>query len=167
MIYRHAQYPDAEQIALLHANSWRLSYRGLFNDIFLDKEADSNRLLVWQQRLSDNPKNQFVHVAENRGTISGFICAYGNEDDIWGSLIDNLHIASDFQRQGIGTQLMAETFSWLKKSYPDVAIYLWVMTRNSQARRFYEKLGAENAGTIDKPNPVGGGSALNCRYVWP
>lgn len=167
MIYRHAQHSDAEQIALLHAHSWRKTYRGLFDDDFLDKDAETNRLRVWQQRLSNNPRNQLVQVAENRGIISGFICAYGNEDETWGSLIDNLHIAPDFQRQGIGTQLMAEAFAWLKKNYPDDAIYLWVMARNIQARRFYEKLGAKNGGTIDKPNPVGGGSALNCRYAWP
>jgi ribosomal protein S18 acetylase RimI-like enzyme len=167
MIYRAAQPSDTEQLALLHADSWRRTYRGLFSDEFLDNEADSNRRDVWRLRLTSNRADQFVCVADDGGEISGFVCAYGHEDDSWGSLIDNLHVALECQRDGVGTQLMEQTFAWLHAHFPMDAVYLWVMERNSQAREFYEKLGASNSGVVYKPNPVGGGSALNCRYVWP
>ena len=166
MIYRPAQRLDAEQVALLHADSWRRTYRGLFSDEFLDNEAESDRTLAWRARLTSNRADQFVCVAEDRGRIIGFVCAYGCEDDTWGSLIDNLHVAHESQNRGVGTQLMAHTFAWLRAHFPRDAAYLWVMERNSGARKFYERLGASNAGVVDKPNPVGGGSALNCRYVW-
>jgi ribosomal protein S18 acetylase RimI-like enzyme len=166
MIYRTAQPSDVEQVALLHADSWRRTYRGLFTDEFLDKEADSNRRSVWHMRLTSNRPNQFVCVADDGGKIVGFVCAYGHDDDAWGSLIDNLHVVPEYQRRGVGTLLMTHAFTWLRGRFPADAVYLWVMARNSQARQFYEKLGASNAGVVDKPNPVGGGSALNCRYVW-
>ena len=165
MIYRQAQLTDAEQIAQLHAESWRRTYRGLFTDEFLDNEADSNRRSVWNERLASTRQDQFVRVAEDAG-ILGFVCAYGHEDKVWGSLVDNLHVALGYQRQGIGTQLLGHVLAWLHAHYPSDPVYLWVMARNSQARGFYEKLGASNAGSVDKANPVGGGSALNCRYVW-
>lgn len=167
MIYRAAQQSDVEQIALLHADSWRRTYRGLFLDEFLDNEADSNRRNVWHTRLTNSPPEQFVFVAEQGEEIAGFICAYGQEDETWGSLIDNLHVAPEHQHRGVGTQLMGHAFAWLSTHFSEYAIYLWVMEQNTRARKFYQKLGASNAGVVDKPNPVGGGSALNCRYVWP
>jgi hypothetical protein len=39
------------------------------------------------------------------------------------------------------------------------------MQANDRARRFYETLGAANVGERSLLDP-GGGSALNCRYVW-
>jgi len=167
IIYRPADALDVEQVALLHANSWRRTYRGLFTDKFLDHEADADRRNVWRGRLTNNRPDQYVRVAEEGGVIVGFVCAYGHEDDTWGSLIDNMHVAPEKQRQGVGSQLMAHAFAWLRTHFPVNSVYLWVMERNNPARRFYEKLGASNAGMIDKANPVGGGSAFNCRYVWP
>jgi len=167
MIYRHAQAADAEQIALLHAQSWRRTYRGLFSDDFLDNQADTDRQRVWHARLTNTRPEQFVYVADDRGRIAGFVCACGRDDPQWGTLIDNLHVAAGYQRRGIGTQLMLQTFSWNQKYYSADGIYLWVMARNAAARKFYQRLGAMNAGEVDKPNPVGGGSAINCRYAWP
>lgn len=167
MQYRHAVYADHEQIARLHADSWRRTYRGMFSDDFLDHEADADRLLVWEQKLKSPADNQAVFVAASEGIVQGFICLYANDDPRWGALIDNLHVQHDAKRQGLGSRLMEQAFHWLQNKYTDSPAYLWVMANNLAARRFYEKLGAENAGEIDKPNPVGGGSARNCRYVWP
>jgi len=61
---------------------------------------------------------------------------------------------------------MALAFNWLRTEYADASVYLWVMENNQPARSFYETLGADSTEVIDKPNPVGGGSARNCRYVW-
>ena len=166
MIYRQAQQADAEKIALLHADSWRRTYRGLFTDNFLDNEADSERTRTWNARLKDNRPDQLVYIAEDAGILKGFVYVYGKNDDTWGSLIDSLHVSSAFKRQGIGTALMANAFRWLHANFPNTPVYLWVMENNLAARQFYEKLGASNAGMIDKPNPVGGGSARNYRYVW-
>jgi hypothetical protein len=53
MIYRSANSSDSKQIALLHADSWRRIYQCLFSQDFLDKEADSNRVAVWKERLNN------------------------------------------------------------------------------------------------------------------
>src|SRR4051812_39976477 len=115
--YRAAIKSDAEQIALLHANSWRRTYRGMLRDDFLDGEAVKNRLEVWTDRLSGERPDQFVLIAENQKQVLGFICAYGNEDLRWGSLIDNLHVAHQHKRQGVGTLLMRQVGLWLNSNY--------------------------------------------------
>ena len=166
MIYRNALETDANAIALLHADSWRRTYRGLFSDDFLDHHADADRMNVWNRRLKSDDQSQFVCVAEIDGDVKGFICVYAKHDPVWGALIDNLHVESEYKRQGVGTGLMVRAFNWLEVNLPNDPVYLWVMENNTPARQFYKKLGAHNAGIVDKPNPAGGGSALNCRYIW-
>lgn len=167
MNYRAAIQSDAEQIALLHADSWRRTYRGMLRDEFLDGEVVNNRLEVWNDRLGRARPDQFVLVAEDQKQVLGFICVYGGEDPTWGSLIDNVHVAHAHKRRGIGTFLMRQAGLWLNSSYGQRGVYLWVMEANQPARRFYETLGSTNAGTVDKPNPAGGGSARSCLYIWP
>ncbi len=166
MKFRAAQASDAERIARLHANSWRQTYRGMMPDAFLDGDVLSNRRQMWRERLAQARADQFVCVAEEGVKLLGFICAFGNEDSVWGSYIDNLHVAHASKRSGIGTALMKQATDWLKTHYPQSCIYLWVMEANGPARRFYEYLGAVNAQQVDKSDPAGG-SAPNCRYVWP
>jgi len=81
---------------------------------------------------------------------------------VWGSYIDNLHVAHAYHRSGVGRALMREVGQWLSGVRPDEGVYLYVMEANAPARAFYERLGAANAETIDLKDP-GGGHAPNCR----
>src|SRR5262249_2424938 len=103
MDYREATYTDRLAIATLHAESWRSTYRGSYQDAFLDGPAFGGRKRVWQRRVAHPPANQFVVVAEEQADIVGFACAYGQDDPRWGTLLDNLHVRPALQRQGIGT----------------------------------------------------------------
>jgi GNAT superfamily N-acetyltransferase len=137
----------------------------MMSDDFLDGDVVSNRLQVWHDRLADHRADQFVCIAEEGAELAGFICAFGNEDPTWGSYIENLHVAHARKRTGVGSTLMQQVAAWLATRHPQSGVYLWVMEANGSARRFYERLGAANAGTEDKLDPAGG-SAPNCRYVW-
>lgn len=99
-------------------------------DKFLDGDVILNRLQVWRQRLSDDRAHQFVCLAEDYQNLVGSICAYGNEDSKWGSYIDNMHVAHEWKRKGIGTALMKETADWLQTHFPQSGVYLWVMPKN-------------------------------------
>lgn len=46
-------------------------------------------------------------VAEQRGSIIGFVHTILDHDPVLGALLDNLHVAQGVKRTGIGTQLMA------------------------------------------------------------
>jgi ribosomal protein S18 acetylase RimI-like enzyme len=164
--YRPANPTDAEAIALLHARSWRENYRGAFRDAFLDGDLPGERLRVWRERLDHPPGNQLVGLAVDGANLVGFVCVYGAHDPQWGSLVDNLHVAQVSKRSGIGSSLMRQAGTWLARLYTDLGVYLWVLEVNSPARRFYERLGGQNAG-ISIMETHGGAVVRSCRYTWP
>jgi len=163
--YRKAGPGDAEAIALLHVRSWRGSYRGSFSDAFLDEEQPGERLRVWHERLGDPSDNQLVQLAVDDGSLAGFVCVYGDEDPQWGSFVDNLHVARAAKRSGIGTSLMRQAGAWLCRRSSDLGVYLWVLEANAPARRFYERIGAHDAGATTM-EAHGGATVRSCRYVW-
>ena len=164
--YRPANRSDASAIASLHARSWRENYRGAFHDAFLDGDLPGERLRVWRDRLEHPAGNQFVQLAVDGTNLVGFVCAYGAHDPEWGSFIDNLHVSDASKRNGVGSSLMRQAGAWLVSSYPDLGVYLLVLEVNAPARRFYERLGAENAGT-STVETHGGALVRSCRYTWP
>jgi len=166
IIIRNGGKEDAEAIASLHADSWRLAYRGMFRDEFLDGDVFKDRKQVWRQRFAEPGSNQVVFVAEEGRQLRGFVCAFGGEDPQWGTFIDNLHVRHDKKRQGIGKQLMQAVARWSQQHYPGAGLYLSVLEPNIPARRFYEALGATNQAS--RPwEPPGGGEVIDLRYVWP
>jgi ribosomal protein S18 acetylase RimI-like enzyme len=163
--YRQAELSDTQSVALLHARSWRENYRGEFTDAFLDGDLPGERLRVWHQRLADPPENQFVQLALDGTSLLGFVCAYGAHDPSWGSFIDNLHVADSAKGSGIGSSLMRQAGTWLASVYGDLGVYLLVLESNSRARRFYERLGAEND-QVFTTETHGGAVVRSCRYTW-
>ncbi len=163
--YRLATRSDTLSVARLHADSWRRAYRGIYTDEFLDGDLVSERLGVWRPRLADPQSNQFVCVAEAGGELAGFICGYADDDAKWGSLIDNLHVAIDFRRTGIATELMGRAGDWFAANANHPGVYLWVLEDNTGARRFYEALGAKNAETVTR-TLESGNVGNTCRYTW-
>ena len=59
MKFRPAKTQDAEAIAPLHAEGWRVAYRGIFRDEFLDGDVAQDRKDVWRQRFAV-PKTQSI-----------------------------------------------------------------------------------------------------------
>jgi ribosomal protein S18 acetylase RimI-like enzyme len=162
--YRPAQPSDAEAVALLHARSWRENYRGSFTDAFLDGDLPAERLRVWNARLGDPPRNQFVQLAVDGDSLAGFVCAYGAHDPQWGSFVDNIHVARASKQGGIGSSLMRQAGAWLSLHDPGLGIHLWVLEANAPARRFYDHLGGRDAGA--SPMETHGGAIVrSCRYV--
>ena len=165
-LYRRATPCDAEAIASLHARSWRENYRGAFHDAFLDGDLPGERLRVWSERLEHPAGNQLVQLAVDGRQLVGFVCAYGAHDPRWGSLVDNLHVSHDSKRNGVGSSLMRQAGAWLAPRYPGLGVYLFVLEANAPARRFYERLGAQNAG-VSTMETHGGAVVQSCRYTWP
>ncbi len=166
MKIRQANNADASAIALLHAQSWQKTYRGIFKDEYLDGNVLEDRRTVWQKRLNFPEKNQVVFMAEENKELFGFLCAFGNEDQKWGTFIDNLHVSPDKKRRGIGTLLMKAVAIWSRRHYPSTGLYLLVLEGNFLARCFYEAFGASHVETRHCEVP-GGGEVTDLCYAWP
>lgn len=162
---RPATLTDAPAIAALHAASWRFAYRGAYPDEYLDGPVFEDRARVWNERLTSPPANQHVTLAENGGKLIGFACSFGDDDEQWGTLVDNLHVRPDLHRQGTGRRLLAEVAAWCSETYPESGLYLWVLAQNDRAQRFYKALGATDHGTKSS-TPPGGGTITAHRYAW-
>lgn len=162
---RQAQPKDYVAIAKLHADNWKLHYRGILSDNYLDNEVDYDRLNTWQQRLLSPTVNQFVTVATSSDIVIGFCCFYLDDDPIFGSLIDNLHVSLDSQKSGIGKRLIKEAAKYISNNATNKKMYLWVYESNLNARLAYEKLGGLNFETVDKENHDGT-TSRSCRVIW-
>jgi ribosomal protein S18 acetylase RimI-like enzyme len=162
---RQARESDADDVARLHAASWRTAYRGALSDAYLDGPIEAERAALWRGRLGQPAEYQLVLVAESAGRIVGFACAYGGHDPQWGTFLDNLHVVPELKRQGIGAQLMREVASWSARTWPGQGIYLWVLQSNLAARQFYARLGGEDAGS-DLWTPPDGSALPKLRIAW-
>ncbi len=165
VVIRPARPGDAATIARVHAESWRVTYRGILPDAYLDGPVDAERLHLWTERLAlPEAQRPFVRLAE-ADTPAGFVCVLRDDDPCWGLCLDNLHVLPAFRSLGIGRALMAEAARWAGVTAPGRPLHLWVFTANQAAIDFYERLGAEPVEHRIKA-PVAGMTAPSVRYCW-
>lgn len=169
--FRVAAAGDAPAVAHLHAQSWRLHYRGAYADSFLDGDVLSDRLGVWSERLRQPGPDARTIVAED-GRLVGFAHVVFDEHPTWGSLLDNMHVEASHKRRGIGSRLLSlAAEAVLERGNGSAGLYLWVLEQNADARAFYESHGGACVGRerVSPPGGVAGrlaGSPLKFRYSW-
>jgi ribosomal protein S18 acetylase RimI-like enzyme len=144
----------------LHADSWRRHYRGAYSDSFLDGDVLSDRRSVWSARLVA-PAGTVTIVAEADGALAGFVHVRLDEDDRWGSLVDNLHVVNDRRRGGIGTRLLRRSAESVVAQAIGRGMYLWVLEQNSDAQRFYHANGGVSVEKSMVSAPGGDPTRLN------
>jgi len=157
---RPAGVDDADRIADLHADSWRRHYRGAYADSYLDGDVAADRRAVWSARLAAQAGTATT-VAELDGRLVGFIHVVFDDDAVWGSLIDNLHVAHDQHRTGVGTRLLARATEAVIGQATSNAMFLWVLRQNAAAQQFYRASGAVCAEAATVSPPGGDVSRLN------
>lgn len=162
---------DAEDIALLHADSWRRNYRGAYADAYLDGDVLTDRKSLWFSRLAD-PAGAMTAIAEGDTGLVGFVHVVFDDDVRWGSIIDNLHVTHNSRCTGLGTALMARAAEAVVEQATDAAVYLWVQEQNLAAQQFYRALHGAFVERALIPPPGGVPSRLNgtphmLRCAWP
>ncbi|OXM61124.1 GNAT family N-acetyltransferase [Amycolatopsis vastitatis] len=170
-VWRLAAANDADQIAMLHADSWRRHYRGAYADSFLDGDVAADRRSVWSARLAA-PANSETVLAERDGRLVGFVHVVFDDDPVWGSFVDNLHVVHDQRRTGIGTQLLGRAARAVSERASGNGMYLWVLQQNTAAQQFYRDCGATCVETAPVSPPGGDPARLNgtpsgLRMAWP
>jgi predicted N-acetyltransferase YhbS len=171
MEVRAARADDAEQIAQLHTDSWRRFYRGAFADAYLDGDILSDRRTVWVARLAE-PAHSATVVAADGGGLAAFVHVALDQDEQWGSLVDNLHVRHDLQRSGLGRVLMRRAAEAVVERARERRMYLWVLEQNLRAQQFYAAIGGAcvEKAQVDPPGGVPerlAGSPAKLRIAWP
>jgi GNAT superfamily N-acetyltransferase len=157
---------DADDIAALHAESWRSAYRGFLPDAFLDGPIFDERRELWVARMcAPDPHRRCVLKAVSGGMLVGFACVLLDAESCWGALLDNLHVKPALKRQGIGRRLFEEARRWVDVTARGTPLHLTVIEGNVDARHFYHRLG----GTIVERTTrevIPGIEVGILRYVW-
>jgi GNAT superfamily N-acetyltransferase len=166
MQLRTATSADAVAVADLHADSWRRHYRGVYRAEYLDGDVLAERRAVWTARFGDPAADARTILAEHDGVLVGFAHVIFDDDPTWGALLDNLHVAFDHKRGGIGRQLVVASAQAVLDRPQSTGMYLWALEANVAARAFYRAIGGEEAGAELSPLE-GGGTAVAVRYSWP
>lgn len=143
---------DIQSIAELHAKSWRIAYRGMLPDDYLDQRVVPDRIAFWTTRFDSVPADRrLVLKARNDEALLGFVCVLLDAEPRWGARLDNLHVSPELKGTGIGYVLFQAAREWIGRVSPGTAMHLWCVERNHLARRFYDRQGGKVVETATRP----------------
>lgn len=171
MLVRDATPDDRDEIATLHADSWRATYRHILAEGYLDHEVADDRHDLWAARFVrlDRSKHH-VAVATSNGeggqpVIVGFVCVLLDEEPEYGALLDNLHVAPDRHGHGIGRRLMGRAARWVATMQPTWSMHLWVYEANARTVAFYRLAGGREVDQRVIVTPAGNRATV-LRFEW-
>ena len=161
--FRDAVPGDAMLISRLFAASWRVAYRGIVPQHYLDRLPDEYWLPSVRAWLMSGCFSA-VLACEGDTAIGCVIFGRGRDETYadWGEIV-SLYLLPEHMRRGIGTALMQRALEAMRADGYS-RFYLWAIEGNSAADRFYHKLGfhlTEEA--VDYK--IGGGDVRDIRYV--
>ena len=145
-VVRVAERRDIPDLIRIHVDAWRVAYRGVIDDGYLDSSLlEDQRTTMWNAWGWSERPGQQVLVGEVDGRVVGFgfvgperaepegtftghgeVYAFYFHPDAWGS--------------GAATPMMHRCHDHLRSEGFSHAV-LWVLRDNPRARRFYEKMG--------------------------
>lgn len=134
---RPATSEDAADVASVHVRSWKVAYRGLLPDQYLDDLRPEDRMAHYTLGSSD-PDLPSTLVAVVDGVIRGFVTT-GPCADAEGSAMGEvlaLHVDPRSRGIGIGRRLITDARAALSQR-GFVEAVLWVLAGNTRAERFY------------------------------
>lgn len=142
---REARPGDADQIAEAHVEGWRVGYRGLVPDSFLDSTlfADARRdgwgLILSGQLPDALGGGDRVFVPVVGGRVVGFGHVGFERDGAGSGELHGFYIHPGFWGTGVAGVLIERCHAALEQIC--CWAILWVLRDNHRARRFYERHG--------------------------
>jgi ribosomal protein S18 acetylase RimI-like enzyme len=156
---RWAGTDDAMAVATIQVESWKVAYRGLVDQAYLDQLDAAERMPLWREGLAEYVwPNRGTLVAEADGRVVGFAnLSTGDEAELHA-----IYVLPEAWGTGAGRALMAEAVRHLAAAGCREVV-LWVLATNERARRFYDKAGWHADGG-EAPHEVGGVAHTVVRY---
>jgi ribosomal protein S18 acetylase RimI-like enzyme len=168
MKIRRAIPDDANALAKVLIDSWRLAYRGLVPDAYLEGLDYGVRCGRFREALAAGAEETYV--VEEADELLGFLTLGVSRDsdvdqattgEIWG-----IYLAPQHWRKGVGRRLCQNAEQMLASRHFKQAI-LWVFEGNDSARRFYEAMGFKVDGASKTLNPGAPLKAIRYRKQLP
>ncbi|WP_099246612.1 GNAT family N-acetyltransferase [Mycobacterium sp. shizuoka-1] len=161
---REARGDDAMAVAGVHVRSWQAGYQGLVAQQYLDGLDAEDRAKRFALDAMDIG-GPYTLVAADGDTICGHVTIGRSRDDdlpdygeVWA-----LYVDPPLWQTGIGRALLTAACDRLRLAGRDRA-FLWVLSTNTRARRFYERSGWTADGR-HRVELIGGTPLDESRYV--
>ena len=140
---RRASPADARAIAKVRVESWRVTYRGLIPDAYLDAMEVDASVALWDRVLNAESSAATVFVAAREGEVIGFAAGNALKEPKYGadSELTAVYLRRDAQRAGLGHRMVGAVVAALR-AHNATAMIVWTIAGNKGARAFYENLGA-------------------------
>lgn len=142
VVVRAAAAADAHAIATIRLASWRATYAGIVPAALLDR-MDLARTEAWiSGRLADPQGRATLVVEDERGRVAGYaLTAPARDEDAAGlGELEAIYLGPDARGRGLGRPLLDAALAELAAAGFGT-VFLWVLTANASARRFYERAG--------------------------
>jgi len=138
MRIRTAQAGDEQSIASVIIDTWKVAYRGIVPDSFLDSLTTEKHEELFRKNIRDKTETILVledHEKRIVGVVSGKQDRLGTYD----CELVAIYLLPDYQKRGYGKRLFKELIEKHKKNqYKSMIIWTF---RDNRDRKFYEILG--------------------------
>ncbi len=141
---RNCKVQDFQQLKYIYQECINFHLESGYN---LEKVLNAPELFLEYIKALYLMENSLVLVAESDGKILGYIiCKIGEKPpvykDIYFGEIDNLAVAVEYQRRGIGQKLFMKAQEWFKTK-GITRIELMITVGNEKSNNFWQKMGFE------------------------
>ena len=104
---RRATAQDAPAIARIRIDAWRVTYRGLIPDAYLDGMQLDQSVALWDRVLTARANDTSVFVAEHDGEVVGFAAGNMLQEPRYdlNAELSAVYVGREFQRAGIGHRI--------------------------------------------------------------
>jgi ribosomal protein S18 acetylase RimI-like enzyme len=142
---RHAVDADLDAVAALRVLGWDDAYRPLIGDEAIGPLLDVTKHRRDIERVMSEGSGLLLVAVEDGRELLGF--SLGHLDAKGEAYLESLHVRPGRRDRGIGVALLRATAErWLASGHRTLS--LKVIAGNAAAMRFYERYGAEAAGTV-------------------
>lgn len=149
---RPACLADAHDLAEIFASSWRSAYTGMIPQAEIDRRDCAMRETQFRVSLTTPDHGFYLALLDGR-PCGTFIIGPSRDADLpdWGE-IRSFYTLESVWGTGVAQDMMASALDRLREQgYSDV--FLWVLTENLRARRFYERFGFQSDGHSQEAYP--------------
>jgi len=157
---RRALPTDAENIAAVHVNAWRVAYVGLMPAELLANLDPAQRARQWRSMLE---AGRTVLLSEASGALCGFCFVTPAGAELPHAYeIRAIYVSPERWRSGHGRKLVAAAREHATAE-GFRSLVLWVLSSNAPARAFYEREGFRHDGA-EKVDALFGAPLHEVRY---
>lgn len=155
---------DAADLAAVHVRAWRETYPGMLPRAYLQGLSLPIHARRFRARLLRPGPMDVTLCVEGRQGLVGYCEGGPARDGALGEAeVATLYLLQAVKRQGVGRRLLTAAARVLAERGA-ASLVIWVLSANTPARAFYERLGGALA--AEKVGPGPGGVVREVCYRW-